>query len=204
MKDEDLRRLIEVVEAEIRSATADGDTEQADQCISILHGLVNTPCSGSDVKLGGQLFLNAWAPDQKLMRPVKNIAGENSLLHEKPGGGLWTSSYVNNSSDWVKVANRIGVGTKNKRWWLLQPEPCRVMVIDSVEDLAQLPKMHCGNHPYNLQVDWELVAQHWDAVHLTKCGQLESHTSWPMNLWGWDCECTFWCRWQFESVSLIR
>jgi hypothetical protein len=52
--------------------------------------------------------------------------------------------------------------------------------------------------------DFEKLAQDYDAMHLTKRGQIETRFSYDVNLWGgWDCESTVWFRWVFAEVRWL-
>jgi hypothetical protein len=104
----------------------------------------------------------------------------------KPKGGLWTSP-VNSEYGWREwcEAESFNLGSLKKSFRVKFSG--RVMTIDSVRDMEQLP--WCEPTPgWNFPL-WEAVEFCGvDAIHLTVKGQNETRFSRPHNLYGWDCE----------------
>ena len=104
----------------------------------------------------------------------------------KPKGGLW-SSPVESEFGWRQWC-------KTEDWNLDRLDKSfefdirgRVMVIDSVESMNELPWIEAG--PLQC-ISFEcLMAAGVDAVHLTWEGQVATRFSRPRSLYGWDCEC---------------
>lgn len=48
--------------------------------------------------------------------------------------------------------------------------------------------------------DFELLAKHFDVIHLTENGQYETRLNHP-DLYGWDCESSLWLNWAVEKVE---
>ena len=143
---------------------------------------------------------------QPLVAPVEN------RHFIKPKWGFWTSTYdaERQSSAWVDwcLAEEFGDVTAGS-WFVLTPDPrARVYVIDGLVDLQHLIK----NYPqpgaeaymrFYACLDFERLAQEYDAIHLTERGQWATRHSTP-NLNGWDVECTLWFRWCFTSMEQVE
>jgi hypothetical protein len=135
------------------------------------------------------------------LAPIKNRE------HFKPEGGLWTSTYHPQcGSNWVQWC--LGEGWEvppEERWqsMLLVPAPARVFIIDARADLERLAARYPGPviAHWAALLDWEAIAKDYDAVHLTARGQAMTRFSYPHNLYGWDVECTLWCRWCFTRAD---
>ena len=81
-----------------------------------------------------QLFVGSEAPVRSKIIPVTNDVG-----YSKPSGGLWTSTWREESrdSDWVEWCHRERRGALDGAgWWLLRvAAPVRLVRIDSDSDL---------------------------------------------------------------------
>lgn len=157
---------------------------------------------GSDV--GTQVFIGPTRPDPERFDEPTN----RDDLSIKPAGGLWTSTLRDDGGcawlDWCR-ANDWGPADDD-HIYVLEPEPnARVIVIDGVDDMrsAQDTFARVDLHPAISRsfaaLDYEEIAETYDAVHVTDQGQRETRFSRP-GLYGWDCESTVWLRWAFESV----
>lgn len=113
------------------------------------------------------------------IRPIINIG------REKPAGGLWTSptSSKYGWADWCIDAEYYDCSKKDSFIVQLKSNS-RVCIIDSLEDLLELPLIG----EFKDKLDFELLATMCDAIWLTEQGQKETHLSYPVNLYGWDCE----------------
>lgn len=134
---------------------------------------------------------------------------ENQSLN-KPVGGLWTASWLGPrlGSNWVQwcLENNFAYGLENSfPCWLLIPDRhARIFTIDSYVDLEVL------DHLYGVPLfegssmrsfDFGRMSLDYDAVHLTMRGQLQTRLSHPLSLYGWDCECTLWLSFKFDSIE---
>lgn len=141
-----------------------------------------------------------------LIAAIAPLRNERAWI--KPDGGLWTSSYIDGSSDWVSWCRSEGFGTPDKQnWFILTPAAtARVRVIDNLSDLTGLldeyGKDKCHRTYKDRIPDFERLAQHYDALHLTEEGQWATRNTDP-NLYGWDCESTVWFRWCFTAVESV-
>jgi len=148
--------------------------------------------------------------EEEKLEPVKN---KNWV---KPEGGLWTSSYDPEcGSGWIQwsIAERFS-GEWNEEeekgyygCYLLHPEPARVLVIDTQQDLIEALR-HYQNYDHRgggwggTNLDFEALAEDYDAIHLTDRGQWATRMTNP-GLYGWDCESTLWFRWCFYDVEWL-
>jgi hypothetical protein len=135
-------------------------------------------------------------------------------LVAKPVGGLWTSTWDGEESEWVDWCRREEFGDVDSReWWLLTPSPtARILTIETRYNLMQAVKMFAppaGSYPewYSglgaAVLDFTAVAKKFDAVHLTSRGAIDLHFGTP-NLNSWDCESTVWFRWVFDKAVRIK
>jgi hypothetical protein len=156
-----------------------------------------------------------WVPGNKgsilkpgLIRSVRNN-DISYLRHQKPRGGLWTSSLVGGTSAWIEWCKSEEEGWLRTPIWEATPtSDVRVREIDSYGDLEKLattygwtsPSPYSGREEWYL--DWVAVGKDYDAIHLTEKGEGETRISGPLTLYGWDCETVFWYRWKFEEVKI--
>jgi hypothetical protein len=162
---------------------------------------------------------------EELIQPV----GEGHL-GIKGKGGLWTSTYINNTlgSDWIQwcLSNEFGLPKDNIfHGYILEPKQnIMIYTIDSLEDMHIL----FDEYGYKLYpvtemegIKWEKMAEDFDALHLTSNGEAvtrhgfsffrditselkpEWKTKTMRNFYGWDCESTFHFRWNFDTVKPI-
>lgn len=163
--------------------------------------------------LATQLFISHDRPEEGKMDTIVNRRD-----WQKPTGGLWTSTWnaENKQSDWLEWCMSEDFDNPlEKSKWLLTPRPdCRIYTIDSLADL-----LHCIHSEYGYPcsyndifagmydryyIDFERMAQDYDAIHLTARGNAETHLSFPNDLNGWDVESTLWFRWCFDEVKLVE
>jgi len=158
-----------------------------------------------------QLFINdhPFSPDK--FDPPKNEA------FYKPKGGLWTSTYSEGTSDWVRWCSgehfKCGVYVGSV---LKVAKEARIYDIRSVADYTRLTEAYPFS-PYGFGhierkieevlhgpslmfkfIDWELISEKWDGVHLVNPG-----LRWDvMPLSAWDVESTVWLH--PEVLTLIK
>lgn len=157
--------------------------------------------------LGPQLWVDAKGrPElrQELFEPVRN----ESFM--KPRGGLWTSTFrPKTGSDWIEWCKAEQFWLPPYRSWLVVPRrDARVLVIDNEADAVEAVKVYGREDARQkllgeMMFDFEKLAQDYDAMHLTKRGQIETRFGYDVNLWGWDCESTVWFRWVFAEVRWL-
>ncbi|GAC1662332.1 MAG: hypothetical protein PVS3B3_33470 [Ktedonobacteraceae bacterium] len=149
-----------------------------------------------------QLFISETKPSAELIHPIENIA------HIKPKGGIWTSTWneETRSSGWTEWCEMEEYCDTSKfQWWLLTPlEDLRIYTVDTHKDLRLLGKKYQIPHDYAFWLDYEQVTQDYDAIHLTERGQWATRLTYPISLYGWDCESTLWFRWCFSEVKQIN
>lgn len=143
--------------------------------------------------------------------PVCNI--EINPTKPAPGTGFWTSTWLEKqqSSAWIPWCTRTSPRRiENKYWFVLNPAPnARVATINGLANLERLlhtyRRVFTGRRAYLTEfgyLDFERLAQNFDAIHLTAQGQRETRLTIP-NLYGWDVESTLWLRWCFTEVQRI-
>jgi hypothetical protein len=118
----------------------------------------------------------------------------------KPAGGLWTSSYdAKSGSEFLALVRSANAP---RHWaampgWLLDPPPVRVLSISSRAEVevvyARYRDLDDAGAAYYRALDWAALARDYDAVHLAASAARLADVG--DDLYGWDCECTWWCRW---------
>lgn len=156
-----------------------------------------------------QLFCSMARPMSELFKPVKHTTfGGN-----KGEGGIWTSTWLpeHQTSAWIDWCEHEDSDTASwvrVRRWLLTPSPlARVYTIDSRQDLwtacQRYPRLDHMGKPY--LINYTVMAQDYDAIHLTEEGQLSTHRirSDAPDLNYWSCESTWWFRWMFTGEATL-
>ncbi len=109
----------------------------------------------------------------------------------KPKGGLWTSPIKSNWGwkDWC-LAENFRICDESNSFRLRFKDKSKILVIDSLEDLEDLPKFKTvySKRFSKEYPDFEVLTKECDAIWLTERGQRETHLSHPLSLYGWDCE----------------
>lgn len=117
-----------------------------------------------------QLFVGQ-KPTKEKMNPIRN----NQPYISKPLGGLWTSTYENESSDWLAWCDEADFHKPNTEQWLLTPkEDVNLLVIDCYKDLEYLIERYTEPFkelPSLLIYNYEMMTKHYDGVHLTQKGE---------------------------------
>lgn len=151
--------------------------------------------------LEAQLYIGKEIPDFNKVKTIKNE-------FIKPIGGLWTSTYKDNSSSWVDwLISENFRSPFEDRWAILKPKKdAKILIIDSFDDLWSLyVKFSFENlEKFKGFLDYEAISKSYDAINLTKKGEIETRFSPEISLYGWDCESTLWFRWVFDSVEEIK
>ncbi|MEH6848066.1 hypothetical protein CON15_19775 [Bacillus cereus] len=161
-----------------------------------------------------QLFVGELTPCEEHITPVRNEMGMN-----KPRGGFWTSTYINeeHGSDWVlwSLGNEFYTCTNSTSWLLTPSTGARIATVDSHQDLVELTEKYKAKNEMKLLgasslmtrfdhlIDYEKLSQDYDAFRITEKGQMDTRFSHPHNLYGFDCESTVWFRWCFDKVEKL-
>lgn len=151
-----------------------------------------------------QLWLGG--PGEPKADKIPEIKNEPRFV--KPRGGMWTSTYNEESgSSWLQfLLSEYREGLPKNTGWLLMPTRCRVFTIDTLQDLEeavarwtvpQIPELEKIDFFKHL-IDFEAAQKEVDAIHLTEEGQWRTRLEIP-NLYGWDSESTLWFRCFFQQ-----
>jgi hypothetical protein len=149
-----------------------------------------------------QLNIGVATPMPELLVPITNCQ------FVKPRGGFWTSTFDGQSSawvDWCRAEEYCDVDSY--RWFLLEPRAtARILIIDTSADMERLYERYFDASTglsFLSAIDFEAMAQDYDAMRLTESAVWATRLSLPHNLYGWDCESTCWFRWCFTEVAEI-
>jgi hypothetical protein len=118
---------------------------------------------------------------------IKPISNENWV---KPKGGLWTSPVDSNWGwkDWCEGAEFRQCHESNSFKLKFNPDT-KIILIDSLKDLIELPLLDIGLGSIKREYpDFSFLSTMCDAIWLTEKGQGETHLTYPISLYGWDCE----------------
>ena len=115
------------------------------------------------------------------LRKFKAI--KNGYWVKPSKGGLWTSPVDSEWGwkDWNDSEEFVVCDDQNSFIVYLK-EDAKILTIDSHEDLLNAPLTDM------LRLDFEHIAETYDAIWLTIKGQRDTRFSYPVTLYGWDCE----------------
>ena len=122
----------------------------------------------------------------------------------KPQNAIWTSTWTKDKSymsEWHERMRDIAgfEQPQTEECFVLVPRKnLRIYEIDNRDNLVWLVNNYSlDGVPLERRtegtLDWGKITKDFDAVHLTKRGQLATLSGIP-NLWGWDVESTAWLR----------
>ncbi len=121
----------------------------------------------------------------------KEVKNSNPAWYKPLAGtGLWASP-VNSEWGWIDwcEAEQFGNSRQSESFKFELSDDSRIYTIDSLSDLKRLPTIKStyggGWHGLN----FEKIAESFDAILLTIQGESETRFSRPFTLYGWDCEC---------------
>ncbi len=143
---------------------------------------------------------------ERLDRTVWPVRNDPQRLG-KPRGGFWTSTYDRDyGSAWVSwcVAYRYN-DPLDLHWTVLHVrQSARIAVIDSADTLAGFIEQYPRILRQRRGLDFELLSQDYDGLHLTTGGYIDTHSGRSaLRLLGWDCESTVWFKWVFSRTQQI-
>ena len=106
----------------------------------------------------------------------------------KPLGGLWTSP-INSKYGWKHWCKDAEFRECNKRnsFTIEINDNAKILIINTLKDLESLELIK-ADYGAKFIPNFELLAKEYDAIHLTVNGQTETRFSYPICLYGWDCE----------------
>jgi hypothetical protein len=106
------------------------------------------------------------------------------------GTGLWASP-VDSAYGWIDWCNteRFHLEKLEKSFLFEIKNGSSIFVIDTLEDLLQLPLLDPESAYGKKGLDFEKIREDCDALILTEAGEWNTRYSKPVNLYGWDCEC---------------
>jgi len=132
------------------------------------------------------------------------------------GTGLWTSTYTPGQlSGWIEWCYAEGYtpGWDRPEAFVLTPLKARIIVVDSEVDFAAVVERYLVKDSRYAEtmltpLNFSLMAEEYDAMHLTEVGQWRTRFGFSRNfnhsLYGWDCESTCWFRWKFADDVVHR
>ena len=163
--------------------------------------------------MGGfaQLTVLARPLDPMKIRAVTNTGdgGHPRGHHNKPYGGLWTSTYLEEgryASEWVDFiyTNSLDTWRNGPRAYLLTPGVgARIYHVGNEDEARYLARTYPYFDRCNPRViawdgiDWVALSADYDAVHFLTDDAAQE----PELFHGWDVESTVWFRPLFRSVQ---
>ena len=150
-------------------------------------------------------------PETISSRLFTHVSNCKVPFNKPQSGGLWASPYTSNNktnpyhpylSDWERFcAIELSCPEHCKYYCIFELDSDRIAIINSFKDYLKL----IYEYPHTLNdyvgLDFEKISQSYDAIYLTKSGQLECHKldttilninglkyEDPYALFGWDCE----------------
>ena len=147
--------------------------------------------------------------DFKLLKSKFKPAQNNWI---KPSGGLWTSTYTDNSSAWVDwcISENFTDPYAND-WHIVYPKQnLKIIEIDNYHHCEMLFEKYLSSSSLmqtglGASLDFEkIAADGFDAIHITQQGEWATRLTRPWTLYGWDCESTSWLKWSFVRKRCIK
>lgn len=115
----------------------------------------------------------------------------NRRYTNKPLGGLWSSPVESDITwkDWCEAESFRECDEKNSFKFRLKPE-ARVLVLESRDDLANLPrvKLDLSYITMNIDIDFEALSEEYDAIMVYVHRGKDHLDSLYYELYGWDCD----------------
>jgi hypothetical protein len=147
------------------------------------------------------------APIASLLLPVGQP--EYVSAYTKPRiGGLWTSP-EGSEYGWENWCRENEMDWLGDRYVLAVSGEPRTLIIDSAAALERAWKNYGRQRDWgdrdqytDRDLNYELIAQDFDALWLTEAGFAETRMALGLNTYAWDCETMLWFRWCFSSVRL--
>jgi hypothetical protein len=129
-----------------------------------------------------KLSLIHYGHDKFDINKFKYIENANFV---KPKYGLWGSP-IDSKYGWIDwgIENNYGNFSSNFTF----EYNGNILIIDSYDDLLQLPFYSVKDYCCLKYPDFEKLSKKYDAILLTVKGEHETRLSSPKNLYGWDCE----------------
>lgn len=121
--------------------------------------------------------------DKDKIKPVTNDGWV------KPKGGLWTSP-INSQWGWRDwcACEQFRECKEEVSFTLRFKSGAKILIIDSYEDLIDLPLTSPEWSDRHKYPDFEAISKIADAIWLTEKGQERTRLTYPISLYGWDCE----------------
>ena len=123
--------------------------------------------------------------DRSKFNPIKN------RRFCKPSGGLWASLEGSSAWSWMDwcESEEFHVSLyKSSQFRFRLKEGSRVYVISSVVDVMTAPLQERTPRDWSYYINFEKLAEEYDAVLLTAAGEAATRWSDPYSLYGWDVE----------------
>ena len=167
-----------------------------------------------------QLHLSVVGPYDKGKLSIENLKKPETdkiIMRslDKPQGGIWTSTFEKETSDWEKWASGEGIyesgpfhSTRPYRRYLIKPtKSARVLSLNSEEDVKNFVaryKVKQVSDKSKVDYDWEKFRKDYDALHMGKkiiYGKLRNPDNIPFTSYGWDSESTMWVNPAFRKIK---
>lgn len=159
-----------------------------------------------------QLFLSETEPDENLFNPVTGFRS----THNKPVGGLWTSSKYRADSgmptssfiEWSK--GNLKYDEEQYVWEIKINKPVKLLVVNNSNDLihfSTLVDKGTIDERYEFNLDYIFNKLCCDGIWLTNEGVrnlCNILTDKKYSLKSWDVESIIWSKWLFDSIQKLR
>lgn len=164
-----------------------------------------------------KLHTQIWLSNDKNNKPNPekfNPVQKELYRPNKPKGGMWTSTYTPNNefdSGWIRWCIKEEYDCGNYKWKLIPKNDINVLVVNSQSDLVSIVEkyeknMYKGKKSSripNAVLDFKKMSEDFDAIRLTKEGQINSDFFEYPNLYAWDTETVLNFRWNWKDYKYI-
>ncbi|GAB6551943.1 hypothetical protein bcgnr5378_04760 [Bacillus cereus] len=157
-----------------------------------------------------QLYVGKGEPTEQNIGVITN-----SVEINKPLGGFWTSTFIDEQvgSEWVTFSKNVltKYNGSTKAFTLTPKKDARIAHVDSMDDYEELlrkyrlemvdPRLASISFFSNL-IDYELLSKDYDGFHISQRAiSIAKYTFDYISLGAFDCESTVWFRWCFDDVE---
>ncbi|GAB6456217.1 hypothetical protein bcgnr5390_12080 [Bacillus luti] len=157
-----------------------------------------------------QLYVGKGEPTEQNIRVIKNDIEIN-----KPIGGFWTSTFINEreGSDWVRYSKNIltRYNSSTKAYTLTVSKDARIAQVNSMDDYEELLRKYklemadpilASISIFSNLIDFELLSKDYDGFQISQKAVSMAKGSFKyISLGAYDCESAVWFRWCFDKVE---
>lgn len=147
---------------------------------------------------------------KEMERNIKSVKNTKAGIKIKPNGGLWTSTFVEGTSEWNQYAKSENINKVVDEGFILTPtKDAKIYYLtqDTIEEFVNtyineykdpLEDLFGLRFRESFYIDFEKLSTKYDALHMDP-SKIDSPYMLDYHLFLWDIESTIWFKWCFED-----